>query len=86
MGRLEILLLIDVFFLDIRVNLDVLNLRAEHKWVQFTMDSTFKLVMVIDILYDRVNLVLERLDVQVILPNSVPEGLDNLSHFFLLVT
>lgn len=85
MGRLEVLPLIDVFLLDVRVDLDVLDLRAEHEWVQFAVDSTFKLVMVIDVLHDRINLVLESLDCQVVLSNAVPKGLDYFSHFFLLV-
>lgn len=82
----QVLLLVDVLFLDVGVNLNVLDLAALHQWEKLIVNCTLQLVMVIDVLHNQVDFVFEIVDDDVIFADLGTARPDHFGHFFLAVT
>ena len=75
-GALEILLLVDVFLLDVRIDLNVFHLLVPHILVESVVYCTLQLLVVVSMLNDPVNSVFEALNVNFILANGCSAVLD----------
>jgi len=85
-GGLEVLALVDVFFFDVGININVLGRVVFHVPVQRRLNRLFELIVIIDILHHPVDSIFEALNVGVVVTDLASGGSDDFLHLVLPIS